>query len=158
MNIGELSQGQVLSDDDGAEYRGRGWQFLSGLDIEDPGAVRYENICVRAVAGRGEVPGHGAGAGQDQRQAAAVVGWSFVIRAVSTVARWAETSFTCNIQEHILRWLVQADNVNLLILRVVNRPTTARSFPDRLVERGEIRRVKGRVAATVQTSGETIAV
>ena len=72
MDVGELSQGQVLSDDDGAEYRGRGWQFLSGLDIEDPGAVRYENIYVRVVAGCGEVPAHWSWTGEDQRQAVVV--------------------------------------------------------------------------------------
>ena len=157
MNIGELSQSQVLSDDDSAEYRGRCLKFRSGLDVEDPGAVRYENIYARVVAGCGEVPGHGGWTGEDKGQA--VVGWSCFSIAVSILLlTWVEASFTFNIEEHILGRLVESDNVNLLILRVVNRPATARSFPDRLVERGEIRRVKGRVAATVQTSGETIAV
>ena len=75
--------------------------------------------------------------------------------AVSTLPSRAETSFTCNIQEHILRGLVQADNVNLLILRVSHRPSTARGFPERLVERREVGSVKGRITATVQTSRET---
>ena len=51
MDIGELGEGQVLSGHDVAEYRGRGWKFLPGLDIEDPGAVRDENIWGRVVAG-----------------------------------------------------------------------------------------------------------
>ena len=72
MDVRELSQGQVLSDDDGAEYGGRGWKFISGLDVEDPGAVRDENIRVSVVAGCGEVPGDGSRAGQDERQALVV--------------------------------------------------------------------------------------
>ena len=48
--------------------------------------------------------------------------------------------------------------MNLLILRVSDRPTAASGFPDRLVEGREIRSVEGCIAATREARGETRAV
>ena len=76
--------------------------------------------------------------------------------AVSTpVLGWAGTRLTCHIEEHILGWLVQTDHVNLDILGVTNCPTAARGGPERLVERGEVGSVEGRITATLQTGRES---
>ena len=139
MNMGELCQCEVLSDDDGAEYCRGGVQLLASLQVPHDGPVRDEDLRVWAVAGPGEVPGDGAGGGQHQRQAAPV-------------------GLPRHVEEDILRGLVQSDDVHLLLLRVGGGPAAARGLADSLVEWREVSGVERSITATGQArrqSGES---
>ena len=98
--------------------------------------------------------------GEDKGQAAVVVrAYSDNnIAVISLTSSGGEAGFTCHIEEHILSWLAQSDDVNLPVLGVSHRPAAAPGFPHRLVEWREVGSVEGRITATVQTSRETRAV
>ena len=135
MYVGELGQSQVLSDHHGAQYCRRGRELLPGLDINDLGSVRDEDVGVAGVSLSGEVPGDWAGSGQYQGEGAPV-------------------GRSCYVEEDVLRRLVQSDDVHLLLLRVGGRPAAARGGADPLVEGREVGSVERVITVTGQARGE----